>query len=238
MHYTTAICEHACGYLTGQNAKSEYIFNVSKEITKDMATLLLFHGWRRFGERFFRPICEHCTKCESIRVLADEFEFSKSMKRIFKKNLHTEIKIEQPSLTQEKIDLYNCFHASKTDQKGWETNQIDAPRYSETFVDGNYDFALEIGYYIDNKLVGLDYIDILPNGLSSIYFIYNPEYSKYSLGVYSLLIQIEWAKKMGLKYIYLGWAVRENQSLLYKFDYKPQQILLNRPTLKERAIWK
>jgi arginine-tRNA-protein transferase len=237
MHYTTAICEHECGYIAGQNAKSEYIFNVSSDISKTMASLLLVHGWRRFGERFFRPVCNGCHKCESIRILAYEFEPSRSMRRTIKKNANTKIKLEHPSVTQEKIDLYNRFHAHRTKHKGWEENIINWQRYTETFVDGNYDFALEANYYIDDKLVGIDYIDVLPSGLSSIYFIYDLDYAQYSLGVYSLLMQFEWAKKMGLKYVYLGWAVKENASLLYKFDYKPNEILQNRPTIDENAIW-
>ncbi len=238
MHYTTAICEHECGYLPNEKATSEYIFNVSKEITKDMASLLLFHGWRRFGERFFRPICGHCEKCESIRVDADNFELTRSMKRVLKKNINTQIKLASPCATDEKVELYNKFHAERTKEKAWEENQIDLFRYAETFTDGGYDFAVEASYYIDDKLVGIDYVDVLPNGLSSVYFVYDPEYSKYSLGVYSLLIQFEWAKKLGLKYVYLGWGVRANSSLLYKFDYHPHEILINRPKLKEVAIWK
>ena len=160
------------------------------------------------------------------------------MKRVLKKNKNTEIRLTKPSVNSEKIEIYNRFHSNRTAEKGWEENQIDEARYIETFTEGGYDFALEADYYIDGKLVGIDYIDVLDGGISSIYFIYDPRYAKWSLGVYSLLIQIEWAKRMGIKYIYLGWAVRENSSLLYKFDYKPNEILQNRPTIKEEAIWK
>jgi arginine-tRNA-protein transferase len=58
-----------------------------------------------------------------------------------------------------------------------------------------------------------------------------------SLGRYSIYKQIEFAKEMGLKWIYLGYAVENCDSLNYKFDYKPQKRLINNPDLEDEAIW-
>ena len=105
------------------------------------------------------------------------------------------------------------------------------------FVVGAGDFGYEIRYFADSKLVAIDYIDVLYDGISSIYFFSDPDYARLSLGTFSLLAQIKIAKQLKLKYIYLGYVVRENQSLQYKLKYKPHEILNGRPSNEEDAIW-
>ena len=80
-------------------------------------------------------------------------------------------------------------------------------------------------------------VDFLEDGLSAIYFYYDPDYSHLSLGKYSLYKQIEMAKERELAWIYLGYYVKECDSLNYKDSYKPNQILQNNPTLEEEATW-
>lgn len=55
-------------------------------------------------------------------------------------------------------------------------------------------------YYLDNKLIGVGVIDLLPNGLSSVYFFYEPEYKDHRLGVFSSLIEIEYVRYLSLSF--------------------------------------
>ena len=45
-------------------------------------------------------------------------------------------------------------------------------------------------YYYEDRLIGVGVVDILPNGLSSVYYFYHPSFKKYRLGVFSSLVEI------------------------------------------------
>ncbi|MBR2149421.1 MAG: hypothetical protein IJ965_08360 [Campylobacter sp.] len=89
----------------------------------------------------------------------------------------------------------------------------------------------------DNKLICVDLIDITNDGISSIYCFWDINYAYLSLGKYSLLNQILLAKAHKLPWIYLGFYVKNCESLEYKSDYKPYQILQEYTELDELAIW-
>ena len=42
-------------------------------------------------------------------------------------------------------------------------------------------------YWLENKLIAVGVIDILPHCVSSVYFFYDPDYSHLSLGTYASL---------------------------------------------------
>lgn len=224
-----------CAYKSDQLQRThyKYIENCSSSLNNE----LIDRGWRRFGRYYSRPICANCNACESIKVDVEAFKFTKSQRRIIKKNKDTNVFIQTPTLTTEHIKLYNKFHKYKSNKSGWEYNEIETNQYYTSFVDGFGQHGKEVLYFIDNKLVGVDLIDILDDGISSIYFYYDPDYSKYSLGAYSLFIQFDLAKRKELPWVYLGYYVEGNSSLSYKATYKPYKKLLNTPDLSDNAIW-
>jgi len=85
--------------------------------------------------------------------------------------------------------------------------------------------------------VGVDLIDILDDGISSIYFYHDPDYAHLSLGIFSLLYQIGLAQYNNLDYIYLGYWVDGCKSFAYKTDLKPQQILDGFPDISSAPNW-
>ena len=123
------------------------------------------------------------------------------------------------------------------DKKDWSYQDVSAQSYYQSFVDGHEEFGYEVLYYDDERLIGIDLIDILDDGISSIYFYYDPDYSKYSLGKFSLLNQINFAKQSDKKWIYLGYYVQECPSLSYKSEYSPYITLDGRPQLDEEFIY-
>ncbi|EMS8442098.1 arginyltransferase, partial [Campylobacter coli] len=101
---------------------------------------------------------------------------------------------------------------------------------------GFMNFGYELAFYVEDKLVCVDLIDWLEDGISSIYCFYDPDFSHLSLGKFSLLSEIKIAKKEKLKYIYLGYFVKKCQSLSYKADYTPNEILKGTKELFENEI--
>ncbi len=194
-------------------------------------------GFRRFGKMYFRPICTECNECQSIKIDAQNYVFSKSAKRILKKGKQFSIHTQSPSLSQEHLALFEKYHLYMKEKKSWEHSTTTPEHYYQSFISGHSDFGYEVLYFDKEKLIGVDLIDILKEGISSIYFYYDPEYASYSLGKLSLYRQIEYAKAHEKKWIYLGYYVEDCPSLSYKAEYKPYLTLKGRPTEYESFQW-
>lgn len=227
--------EANCAYLKNEKMRMEYKFieNCPQELNKN----LIQRGWRRFGEYYSRPKCADCKQCLSLRIDAQNYRFSKSAKRAIRKNANTKILIQKPTLTREHLNLYEKYHKTMEAKKGWKHYSLSPNSYHELYVCGAMDFGKEVLYFVDDKLVGVDLIDIIADGISSIYFFYDPDYAHLSLGRFSLYQQILIAQNYRKPWIYLGYYVQDCPSLKYKADYRPFQIMENEPMLNETPIW-
>ena len=123
------------------------------------------------------------------------------------------------------------------EKKSWDINQTDPKNYFYSFVDGHEEFGYEMLYFEGDKLICIDLLDILEDGISSIYCYYDPEYLHLSIGKYTLLRQILFAKQNNLDWIYLGYYVKDCPSLAYKEQYKPYKTLVARPIDSEEDSW-
>jgi len=224
-----------CSYLPKHNQTLHY--KVLENCEKECCQSFVEMGYRRFAKMFFRPICTECDECKSIRIDVENFEWSKSKRRVLNKAKEVQIVLQKPTCTQEHLKLFEQYHLFKKEKNGWEYEPINATRYRQTFVDGAYDFGYEVLYFLKGKLIGVDLIDILPNGISAIYFYYDPDHSKLNLGKLSLYYQILMAKENALRWIYLGYYVQGCPSLAYKAEYKPFQTLHSRPANLYETIW-
>lgn len=224
-----------CAYLQGREQSTHY--KVISNCSASYCDHLVNRGWRRFGEMFFRPICSGCTACESVRIDAMAYTFSRSERRVIRKNAHLQTIVQRPTMTRAHLQLFREYHRYMHEKRGWEEQPVTPRNYYSSFVHGFNDYGYEVLYLDGNRLVGVDLIDILPSGISSIYFYYDPGYAGYSLGKYSLLRQIMAAKERSLPWIYLGYYVEGCRSLEYKRDYTPQWQLRGRPTEDADAIW-
>ncbi len=224
-----------CSYLA--NKQQTTFYKMIDDCTTHETQELIERGYRRFGKMFFRPICSDCDECKSIKVDVDNFKFTKSMRRVLKKAHHIKSYIRTTTLTKEHLELFDKYHLYMKDKKGWEHQDIDANNYYNSFVNGHNEFGYEILYYDDDKLIGVDLVDILNDGISSIYFYYDPDYVQYSLGKLSLYYQIKFAQSNDKKWIYLGYYVEDCPSLSYKAHYKPYITLEGRPSEGENYKW-
>ncbi|RZF39714.1 hypothetical protein LSTR_LSTR003956 [Laodelphax striatellus] len=85
-------------------------------------------------------------------------------------------------------------------------------------------------YWLDDKLIAVGVIDILPKCVSSVYFFYDPEYSHLSMGTYGSLREIAFARSLNqtvheLKFYYMGFYIDSCPKMRYKARYKPSFLL-------------
>lgn len=226
-----------CAYLAGKRSRSSYKYIFDASFTYN--STLVEHGYRRFGKYFSKPICDGCSECKSLRIDAEKFKFTKSLRRVISKNnkANIEVIIARPHISDNHIKLYEKYHKFMYNKRGWEFHPMSYERYYSVYVEGAGEFGFEVDYYDGDRLICVDLIDITLDGISSIYCFWDTDYSYLSLGKYSLLNQILLAKSYKLPWIYLGFYVKGCESLEYKSDYKPYQILQDYSELDELAVW-
>jgi arginine-tRNA-protein transferase len=210
----------ACPYLPERQARLPMRLPV-RPLTPDEFEARLVGGDRRQGLLLYNPTCPSCEACQPIRLDVAQFRPSQTQRRVFRKGeaaLTTEI--GQPELSDEKVALYNRHkHGRKLLGEG---DPIDVAGYSAFLVDTCTD-TFEIRYKIDGDLMALAIVDRSSNALSAVYTYFDPIYSSLSPGVFSILKQVELARKWGLQYVYLGLYVGDCAAMAYKSAYRPHQ---------------
>jgi len=226
--------ENVCMYLPAEIASNTYKTMV--EVSPTEFDQMLARGWRRFGPVYFRPSCSACQACVPIRVPVDKFEPTKSQRRAQEKSRHLRLEIREPKVDQERLELYHRWHKVRERDRGWEESPITAEEYGIQFC-WPHPCAREFAYYDRDKLVAVGYVDETPEALSSMYFFYEPELGSLSLGIASVLHEIEIARQRHLKYLYLGFRVIGCSSMEYKMQFRPHELLVGRPAEHDIPLW-
>lgn len=228
--------KETCSYFGDRCSHFRYFY--IQQCPLEFCQGLIERGWRRFGEYFFVPICASCKECISIRQVVRGFEPNKSQRRVIAKNADTLITIARPSIDDERLALYDSYHSAMNIKKGWNYRGITKEVYSDNFVYGYNSFGYEITYRRDGKLVGVGYFDMLKNSISSIYFFYDHNFARLSLGSFNILTQLLIAKRKNLSYFYPGYWIKNHYSMGYKEHFRPFEELINAPDIFEVPIWK
>jgi arginine-tRNA-protein transferase len=213
-----------CGYLPEQVWRLEYEHVAALSPVEYRERLL--QGWRRFGHALFRPRCPACSACQSLRVDVRRFRPDRSQRRARKANEGiVALRIGPPSVTRAKLTLYDRYHSHQAAAKGWPEHPAkDAQEYVGSFVDNPLPTE-EWCYYLGSRLVGVGYVDVVPGGLSAIYFFYDPEERQRSLGTWNVLSILDAAAARKLPHVYLGYYVAGCQSMEYKARFVPNEVL-------------
>jgi len=220
--------ERDCPYLPGRMARMHYA--LAGQLTHAEYLRLMLAGWRRFGQMLFRPECPACQECRSLRIRVQEFREERRHRRNRKVNQDIQLRIGTPQVSDAKLELYDRYHAAQAQSKGWPTHPPkDAEEYAQAFV--YQPFAVEEWcYYLGERLVGVGYVDPLhcappdlvgQEGLSAIYFFWEPQLRERGLGTWNVLCLIDSARARKLPYVYLGYHVEGSPSMAYKPTFRP-----------------
>jgi arginine-tRNA-protein transferase len=212
-----------CGYLPQETASLVYRHQTS--VSAQDYEAMLERGWRRHGALFFRPACPSCVRCRSLRVPVAEFRASKSQRRCWRRNANVRVELARPSVSDEHLELFNRYQANMHERRGWPLRLIDAREYAASFLIGKFDFAYELRYFRDEKLVGVGLVDITPQCSSSCYFFHEPAWRSDGPGVYSMLVELRLAAQQQRRYHYLGYWIAACGSMAYKSQYRPHELL-------------
>jgi arginyl-tRNA--protein-N-Asp/Glu arginylyltransferase len=228
---------HACAYLPVEQASLEV--RVMIEVSGAEMDALLERGWRRFGPIYFRPACEGCSECVSLRVVTKDFAPTKSQRRAAKACSVLRRVVSRPAVDDERIALYAKWHAQREEARGWEPNGQTKERYALEFAFA-HPTAREAAFYDDaagGRLVGVGLYDETPRALSAAFFFYDPDYARLSPGTANVMALLADARAGGRPHVYLGFCVRGCASLRYKAGFRPHERLTTRPGFEEEPRW-
>ncbi|MEE9386454.1 MAG: arginyltransferase [Nannocystaceae bacterium] len=178
-------------------------------------------GDRRQGLLLYRTSCPSCAACEPIRIDCRIYQPSKTGRRVLRRgNQDFRIEIARPRYSAQKLDLYNR-HKQGRGLLG-SSAPLDSAGYTAFLVDSCAD-SYELQYLVGTTLVGVAVVDRSRDALSAVYTYYDPDYTRHSLGVYSILRQIQLCRDWGLAHLYLGLYISECDAMAYKAEYLPHE---------------
>jgi arginyl-tRNA--protein-N-Asp/Glu arginylyltransferase len=212
--------QHPCPYLPGHNAEDRAIWAGS--IEPELYEQFMNAGFRRSGRLVYQPACRGCRECASIRVPVPQFHPNKAQRRCRSRNSDLTVAYHPPLLSDEKFALYERY------VQGWHhKSDVTGRDALEAFLyDSPLETTLEFEYRDPNaQLLGVGICDLCPGSLSSVYFYFDPEHSRRSLGTFAALFEIAFAAENGLPYYYLGYWIKDCSAMNYKSGFRPNQVL-------------
>ena len=222
-----------CPYLKGQHERKVFTHLVGPR-AGELNELLTHGGFRRSQSIAYRPACETCRACVSVRVVTNDFKPSRNMRRVAARNADLVGEMRGAAPTSEQYSIFRAY--------------LDARHRDGGMVDMTVlDYAMMIeDSHVDTRVVeyrrrgpdtgitgrgagdilAVALSDVLSDGLSMVYSFFEPGEGERSLGTYMILDHIERARKMGLPYVYLGYWVPGSRKMDYKGRFLPQERLL------------
>ena len=184
---------------------------------------LTHSGFRRSQNVIYRPACENCALCKSLRVLVQDFAPTKSMRRTLSRNTDITREICEPFATKEQFTLLQRYLHHRHPDGGMTDMTFE--RY-ETMVEECASRTFIIEYRnSEHVLIACCLVDELSDGLSMVYSFFAPDLTRRSLGAFMILDHLALCKAESLRHLYLGYWVQGSPKMDYKAKYKPAQIL-------------
>ena len=216
-----------CPYLPGQMERKVFTHLIGTQAVA-LNNQLSHSGFRRSQNIAYRPFCEDCQACVSIRVPVARFRWTRGFRRIMAKNTDVVSALITEEAARDHYPLFASYIASRHAGGGMSEMaegdyfaMVDCSTVNSRLTE--YRFAP--GHGRDGELAAAVLVDLLSDGLSMVYSYFDPALSERSLGTFMVLDTINRAAQLGLAYVYLGYWVAGSDKMDYKARFLPQEQL-------------
>ncbi|UYG00973.1 arginyltransferase [Halomonas sp. GD1P12] len=217
---------HACSYLPDQKATTLFL-DPKEAPSHGVYDALSLLGFRRSGRHLYRPHCEGCQACQSVRIPVAQFEPNRTQRKISKRNADVTTRVVAAHYHNAHYALYaHYIRARHSDGDMYPPSQ----EQYRTFLTLDQPYANLMELYLEERLIGVAAFDRLEHGLSAIYtfFAVDEELDRRSLGTLAILKLIELCQQQDLCHLYLGYWIEECRKMRYKQAFSPLEVLEGR----------
>lgn len=226
--YTTA--PYGCSYLPHCIARSQ-IATPGHLIDTDTYGKLIHCGFRRSGAFIYRPQCDTCQACIPVRLIAARYQPTRSQRRALTR--HADLIATRRPLTfqEDHYALYQRYQQARHSGSGMDLD--NRQQYKQFLLQSPIETLLiefrddPAKHHGRDTLRMVSLIDLLPDGLSSVYTFYDPDLPAASLGTYGILWQIAQCTHLNLSYVYLGYWIEHSRKMAYKSTFQPLEALID-----------
>jgi arginine-tRNA-protein transferase len=221
-----------CPYLPGREERKVFTHLIGRR-APGLNDALTQSGFRRSQTIAYRPACESCRACVSVRVLVNEFVETRSLRRI--REINADL-VGRAVPNQASSDQYSLFR-SYVDARHGDGGMADMSvlDYSMMVEDSHVNTRLveyrrrgpntAINGRGSGALIAACLTDVLADGLSMVYSFYDPDEAERSLGTFMILDHLDRAQRLSLPHVYLGYWVEGSKKMAYKARFRPQERL-------------
>jgi arginine-tRNA-protein transferase len=213
-----------CPYLAGKQERKLFTHLTGRRAGA-LHTLLTDNGFRRSQNLIYRPACEGCSACQSVRIVAKRFEPSARFRRVLRTNADIKGEVRPARATPEQYALFKRYLEAR--HAGGGMTQMNFIDY-EYMVEDTPVQSVLVEYRLTSKknhpLVAVALTDLMPNGLSMVYSFYDPELRSRGLGNFLILDHVQQVRSAGLDYVYLGYWVKDSPKMAYKQLFTPLEV--------------
>ena len=214
----------ACPYLPGRSERKVFT-ELEGGNPAELNDALGRIGFRRSQGVAYRPSCQNCSACISVRVVTDQFAPTGSQRRVMRQHQNLVVEARAPWATEEQYELLTRYLGSRHPAGGMadmsendyaamvEHSPVETcvVEYREPAVDGR-----------QGRLLGACLTDRQSDGLSMVYSFFEPDDpTRSGLGTFIILDHITRSSRAGLPYVYLGYWVEGSDRMAYKTRFRP-----------------
>jgi arginine-tRNA-protein transferase len=217
-----------CPYLPGRQERKVFTELNGKD-SLAMSEALSRIGFRRSQNVVYRPSCDNCTACVSVRVVTSEFRASATHRRLLKRHADLEVSACAPWSTEEQFALLQRYLGQR--HPGGGMAEMDASDFADMIEQTPVDTVV-VEYRVPGtdgrpgRLVGACLTDKQSDGLSMVYSFYEPDDpDRRGLGTLIILDHITRAARAGLPFVYLGYWIEGCGRMDYKTRFQPVEKL-------------
>lgn len=211
-----------CPYLAGRVERKVFA-SLHGPFAAPLNEALTQSGFRRSQSIAYRPACEGCTACVSVRVATGGYVAGRSHKRVMARNADLVLQTAPPQATREQYALLRAYLDAR--HAGGGMSDMSLFDYAAMVEETPVTTALFEYRRDDGTLIACALTDKMASGYSMVYSFFHPGHTKRSLGTYMILDHIRRAKENALPYVYLGYWVAGSRKMEYKARFQPLEAL-------------